>query len=114
MRKQSRIFACSIMLLAGLSGFACAAEGDQPASVTTSPVLTTDATVVTRPSTATSRGNVDITPVRRVQTPLRSAVPSLHATERRAPVRVAVEAVSPHPGCNNIICGNFMMVGIGF
>jgi hypothetical protein len=111
MRNQPRVLACSAMLLGGLAGFAYAAEGDQSPSVQ---AVTTDAPVVTRSDDA--RADVDVAPVRHVRTApvVRTAAVPQHLTSRRLIAPVAVAAAATHPSCNNIICGNFVLVGIGF
>jgi hypothetical protein len=115
MRNQPRVLACSAILLGGLSGFAYAAEGDQSPPVQ---AVTTDAPVVTRSDDALplSRADIDVAPVKHVRTApvARTAAVSQHLTSRRLIAPVAVSAAATHPSCNNIICGNFVLVGIGF
>jgi len=95
------------MLLGGLSGFAYA-EGDQ-----SHPAVSTEVTVVTRPDDALPRANIDAAPAKHVRTApvVRTAAPQ-HPISHKLIVPVA--AAATRPSCNNIICGNFVLVGIGF
>jgi len=114
MRNQPRVLACSAMLLGGLAGFAYAAEDQSP------PAVTADAPVVTRPDDALPRADIDVAPVKHVRAAsvVRTAAPPQHLNSRKltvpVPVRVAVAAVATHPSCSSIVCGNFVLVGIGF
>jgi len=108
MRNQPRVLACSAMLLGGLAGFAYAAEGDQ-----SPPAATTDAPVVARPDDAATRGDIDLAPVKKVRpVPVVRTTPRQRLISRKLIVPVAV--APPHPNCNNIICGYFVLLGIGF
>jgi len=111
MRNQPRVLACSVMLVGGLAGFAYAAEGDQ-----SPPAVTTDAPVVTRPDDALPRADIDVAPVKHVRTApvVRTVAAPQHLISRKLIAPVAVAAAATHPSCNNIICGNFVLVGIGF
>jgi hypothetical protein len=110
MRNQPRVLACSAMLLGGLAGFAYAAEGDQ-----SPPAVTTDAPVVTRPDDALPRADIDVAPVKHVRraSVIRTAAPQ-HLVSRKLTVPVRVAAAAPRPSCNNILCGQFILIGIGF
>ena len=104
MRTEYRVIALSTVLLAGISGFACAAD------TKTSSARLANLSSYERAELFASRAAVN--PSSRAARLVPRPAPQVDIVQR--PLSGPVTTSRPQQSCNNIACGSYSQIGINF